>query len=102
MRRHEPSASVEYEYEDHLFVLHGRVMEYFHKGIAWQSQRAHVARLAVYVEAPDRKGRTEFRFELLDVQFNVIKVKLPPEQVDPMQRFVAAMTAARDDPGDPA
>jgi hypothetical protein len=102
MRRYEAPGSFEYEYEEHLFVLHGRVMEYLHKGIPWESRRMHVSRLAVYVEGPDRKGRTEFRFQPLDVQTHRVTVKLPPEQVDPMRRFVAAMTAARDDPGDPA
>jgi hypothetical protein len=100
LRRYEHGSSVEFVHEEHLFVLHGRVMEYFY-GAAVESRRFHVVRLAVYVEPPDRKGRTEFRFQPLEVVGNAIKVKLPPEQVEPMRRFVGAMTAARDDPGAP-
>jgi hypothetical protein len=36
------------------------------------------------------------------VELNAIKIKVPPEQVEPLTRFVHAMTAARDDPGEPA
>lgn len=95
IRRFEPGASVEFAHEQHLFVLQGRVMEYFYAGNAWESRRIHVARLTVYMEPPDRKGRTEFRFQPLDVPMNAIKVKLPPEAVEPMRQFVAAMTEAR-------
>jgi len=102
LRRYDNSPSVEFAHEDHLFVLHGRIMEYFYGAAVWESRRIHVSRLAVYVEPPDRKGRTEFRFQPLDIATHGIKVKLPPEQVEPMRRFVGAMTAARDDVGAPA
>jgi hypothetical protein len=96
VRRYEPGPTVEFAHEEHLFVLNGRVLEHFYGAAVWESRRIHVSRLAVYVEPPDRKGRTEFRFQPLDVATHGVKVKLPPEQVEPMRRFVAAMTAARD------
>jgi hypothetical protein len=94
-------STLEFAYAEHRFVLDGRVLEYFHEGVAWESKRIHVSRLAVYMGGPDRKGRTEFVLQPTDVEFNRLTVKLPPEQVEPMRRFVAAMTAARDAPGEP-
>ena len=49
-----------------------------------------------------RVGRIAFRFAPLAAEHTAIKVKVPPEQVDALTRFVHAMTAARDDPGEPA
>jgi hypothetical protein len=102
LRRYEQSGSLEFEFEEHLLVLNGRVLDYFHSAVTWESRRIHVSRLAVYVEPPDRKGRTGFRFAPLGFEHNSIKVKVPQEQVESLTRFVQAMTAARDDTGAPA
>jgi hypothetical protein len=99
LRRFEQPGTLEYEFEEHLLVLNGRVLDYFHSGVAWESQRVHVSRLAVYVEGPDRKGRTMFRFGPLGLEHNGVRIKVPQEQVETLTRFVQAMTAARDATG---
>jgi len=100
MRRFHQPDTIEFAFEEHLLVLNGRVLDCFHTGVAWESRRFHVSQLAVHVEGPDRKGRTVFRFAPLAAEHTAIKVKVPPEQVDALTRFVHAMTAARDDPGE--
>ena len=101
-RRFEQPGTIEFAFEEHLLVLNGRVLDYFHEAVVWESRRIHVSQLAVYVEGPDRKGRTVFKLQPLAAEFNSIKIKVPQEQVEALTRFVRAMTAARDDPGEPA
>jgi hypothetical protein len=98
-RQFEDGSSAEFSHEEHLLVLQGRVLECFHTGAPWQSQRIHVSQLSVYVAGPDRKRRTEFKLQPLGADFNALTVKVPPERVDDMKRFVGAMIAARDGAG---